>query len=109
MALAHTVETHSLSNQEELAQSPLARVRWQIETLCCYCAKMLNCYTSVHMRDHDSLRKTQWFTVTTVPTVALSNDLVLAEVDLMSGLATLARTSAVSVNWNPFPCLLSSR
>jgi len=48
MALAHTVDTLLLSNQVELTQSPLARVRWQIETLCCYCAKTLNCYKIHH-------------------------------------------------------------
>ena len=54
MALARTVETHSLSNQVELAQSPLARVRWQIETLCCYCAKTLICYNLISLDDTKS-------------------------------------------------------
>src|SRR6266581_9171046 len=32
--------------QQELAQSPLVHVHWQIEMLCCYCAKTLNCYNT---------------------------------------------------------------
>ncbi len=43
-ALARTIHTHiRLVIQEELAQSPLARVRWQNPSLCCYRAKTPIC------------------------------------------------------------------